>query len=97
MGFKSRAQRNAEEKLGGRPRRSENTLSAWVDKHCIDPKGLLTARAVFAKELGISISSLHQLCRGEFSPSMTLAARIELHTHGGVPVAVWADALSAAT
>jgi len=59
-------------------------LCEWLEKKCIKQKG-------FAKEIGISTSSLHQILRLGQVPSLRVAYEIEKFTQGDITLYDWID------
>ena len=66
----------------GRPRKTENLLSRWLDA-----KGM--SRDDLAAKLGVHRSTVDRLCRGDRRPDLTLAFEIEKLSKGEVPASTW--------
>jgi hypothetical protein len=59
-------------------------LADWLDKKCIKHIG-------FAKEIGISTSTLHQILKLGRIPTLKIAYAIEIFTQGHITLYDWVD------
>ena len=59
-------------------------LANWLDKKCIKQVG-------FAREIGVSTSTLHEILRLGKMPSLRVAYAIEKFTQGDITLYDWID------
>ena len=62
-----------------------SALKSWLKRQGIKP-------GTFAGRIEYDRGNFHRLLKGEFNPSLQLAARIERETAGEVPMSIWAEA-----